>query len=212
MIPVAERAGGHGAPARARRAQRTKLGGARRCRGGVRRPARDACASTRRRASPPRRWRRCRAAPARCVDVPRWAASGNDATNRRCVREIGNDVPLRDDFAMHQIQVASLVRQPTNRVTGYLRTIARQRLIASANESRRWWRPPDKQVRLELEDRPCRATETGAGYSYGLEADDISPPPPRRMRANDQEFVLLDRGEYALEQKSVWNALGIRGT
>ena len=50
--------------------------------------------------------------------------------------------------------------------------------------------------------------------SYALQADDILATARRADDASpsDQVMVLLERGTFSLEQKSVWNAAGFRGT
>ena len=121
-------------------------------------------------------------------------------------------------FAMHQIQVATLVRHAgdTDWWTARLREIAAtQRLIASATS--------EVGVGGDLRSSKCALQVSGAAgtltkhapvISYGLEADDILATARRVEDAppGDQQIVLLRRSECALEQTSTWEALGMRGT
>jgi acyl-CoA dehydrogenase len=121
-------------------------------------------------------------------------------------------------FAMHQIQVAALVRHAgaSDWWTDRLREIAAtQRLIASATS--------EVGVGGDLRSSKCALQMDGAArtltkhapvISYGLEADDILATARRAEDAppGDQQIVLLRRSECSLEQTSTWEALGMRGT
>jgi acyl-CoA dehydrogenase len=122
-------------------------------------------------------------------------------------------------FAMHQIQLASILRhalsQPWYR--RYLEDLVeRQCLIASATS--------EVGIGGELRKSACAVRQVAGGrfaldkecstISYGAQADDIllqarrgadSPP-------NDQVCVLVRRKDYTLEKKGNWDTLGMRGT
>jgi len=121
-------------------------------------------------------------------------------------------------FAMHQIQIASLVNHSGD--SAYLQTRLReialgQRLIASGTS--------EIGVGGDLRTSKCavRVSEGRAELhkqapviSYGLEADELLVTARRAedASASDQVLVLLRREECALEQTSTWQSLGFRGT
>jgi acyl-CoA dehydrogenase len=121
-------------------------------------------------------------------------------------------------FAMHQTQVASIMRHADDApyICEYLRTVAReQRLIASA--------AGEVGVGGDVHTSKCSVvhacdtaslTKRAPVISYGIEADDILATTRRSVNASpdDQMLILRERDTYTLEQKSVWNALGYRGT
>jgi acyl-CoA dehydrogenase len=121
-------------------------------------------------------------------------------------------------FAMHQIQVASLVRHTgdSDWWTARLREIAStQRLIASAtSEVGVGGDLRSSSCALQVDGPVGTLTKQAPVISYGLEADDILATARRCEDAppGDQQLVLLRRTEYALEQTSRWEALGMRGT
>jgi acyl-CoA dehydrogenase len=122
-------------------------------------------------------------------------------------------------FAMHHIQVASILRHAIHqpyyqKYIGEL--LETQPLIASATS--------EVGIGGEMRTSICSVSRTGDGrfkldkdastISYGAQADDIlfqarraadSPP-------NDQIFVLVRKRDYSLTQKGAWDALGMRGT
>ncbi len=122
-------------------------------------------------------------------------------------------------FAMHHIQVASILRHAMKQPY-YERYVAelveKQPLIASATSevgiggemrTSRCAVVRDEDARFKL-DKDCST------ISYGAQADDIlfqarrgpdSPP-------NDQIFVLVRKPECTLTQKGNWDTLGMRGT
>ena len=122
-------------------------------------------------------------------------------------------------FAMHHIQVASILRHAIAQPY-YKKYIAevveRQPLIASATS--------EVGIGGEMRTSLCAVQRLGDGrfkldkdastISYGAQADDIlfqarrgpeSPP-------NDQIFVLVRKRDYTLTQKGSWDTLGMRGT
>jgi acyl-CoA dehydrogenase len=122
-------------------------------------------------------------------------------------------------FAMHHIQVASILRHAMGQpyYPKYVAELVRgQNLIASATS--------EVGIGGEMRASKCAVAPSGTGtftlekdcttISYGAQADDIlfqarrtadSPP-------NDQIFVLVRKGDYTLTQKGVWDTLGMRGT
>jgi acyl-CoA dehydrogenase len=122
-------------------------------------------------------------------------------------------------FAMHQIQVASILRhalaQPYYR--DYVaELVEKQPVIASATS--------EVGIGGEMRTSLCAVQRSDDGrfkidkdcstISYGAQADDIlfqarrgpdSPP-------NDQIFVLVRKKDCTLTQKGVWDTLGMRGT
>lgn len=121
-------------------------------------------------------------------------------------------------FAMHQIQVASLVRHADDSeyLRHYLRAVAReQRLIASGtSEMGVGGDVRTSTCAVEREIGCVRLTKHAPVISYGNEADDILATARRAPDASpgDQVMVLLERGTFTLDQQSTWNALGFRGT
>lgn len=123
-------------------------------------------------------------------------------------------------FAMHQIQVASIVRHNHGSpfFAGYMRELVdKQLLLASATS--------EVSVGGDVRSSVCavaRAAE-GSGFclrkqapviSYAEQADGIlvtarrAPDSP----ANDQVLVLAPKATTMLERTTDWNALGFRGT
>jgi len=120
-------------------------------------------------------------------------------------------------YAMHQIQVAALVRHSSNAwQQDFLREVAaRELLLGSATT--------EKGIGGDVRSSSCAVETTGDRFhlvknasviSYGLQSDAImvtarrdpdSPP-------NDQVFVVVPVTGATLEQDSDWNALGFRGT
>lgn len=121
-------------------------------------------------------------------------------------------------FAMHQIQVACLVRHAHGApwFRRYLEELARgQRLIASVTSELGVGGDLRSSIAAVEGDGPALRLEKRAPtVSYGEHADDLlvtvrrSPDAPR----SDQRLVLLHKPDFALERTSVWNTLGMRGT
>ena len=121
-------------------------------------------------------------------------------------------------FAMHQIQVACLVRHAGNSafIKDYLRELCeRQSLIASVTS--------EVGVGGEMRTSKCAVNLKGDRFelekdastiSYGAHADDLlvtarrSPDAP----ASDQALVLLKKADFTLECRGTWDSLGMRGT
>ena len=122
-------------------------------------------------------------------------------------------------FAMHHIQVASILRHAAHQpyYRKYLADLVEhQFLIASATS--------EVGIGGEMRTSICHVERDGQGrfkldkdcstISYGGEADDIlfqarrtadSPP-------SDQIFVLVRKKDFSLTQKGAWDTLGMRGT
>ncbi len=121
-------------------------------------------------------------------------------------------------FAMHQIQVASIVRHGLHQAfyRGYVGSlIEHQNVIASVTS--------EVGVGGEMRTSLCAVEQNGDRFalvkdastiSYGQEADDLlvtarrSPDAPN----SDQVLVLVRKADYSLEKKGAWDALGMRGT
>jgi acyl-CoA dehydrogenase len=122
-------------------------------------------------------------------------------------------------FAMHQIQVASILRHALHQpyFQGYARDLVeKQHLIASATS--------EVGIGGELRSSKCAVEHEGNGafkldkdcttISYGAQADDILFQARRAPDAppNDQVFILVRKSDFTLTQKGSWDTLGMRGT
>ncbi len=123
-------------------------------------------------------------------------------------------------FAMHQIQVASILRHAAHQpyYRGYVTDLVeKQPLIASATS--------EVGIGGEMRTSRCAVQRDAADgrfvlekdcstISYGAQADDVLLQARRHSDAapNDQIFVLVRKPECALEQKGAWDTLGMRGT
>jgi len=125
-------------------------------------------------------------------------------------------------FAMHQIQVACIVRHFQNSpwFEAYLRRLVReQRLIASATSEV----GVGGEIRKSIAAlNPAKDFSNGALHfekkastiSYGAQADDILTTVRRGPDADqsDQVLVLTHVAEMEMKQASDWDTLGMRGT
>jgi acyl-CoA dehydrogenase len=121
-------------------------------------------------------------------------------------------------FAMHQIQVACLVRHHggSQYVRKYLRDLVdKQNLIASVTS--------EVGVGGEMRTSICGVERTGDRFkliknastiSYGEYADDLLVTARRSTDApaSDQSLVLVNKADYTLEKTGSWDTLGMRGT
>ena len=121
-------------------------------------------------------------------------------------------------FAMHQIQVACLVRhcQGSAVFRSYLETlVAEQRLIASVTS--------EVGIGGDTRSSICAVEVTGDRFvlnkdattiSYGEHAQDLLVTCRRHPQAasSDQAMVLLRQGDFNLVRTSNWDTLGMRGT
>jgi len=125
-------------------------------------------------------------------------------------------------FAMHQIQVACIVRHATRSAwfANYLRRLTReQRLIASATSEV----GTGGDVRRSIAaihpeglspDSPLYFEKKATTVSYGANADDLLTTIRRSpdAEAGDQVLLLTHLSETAMKQTSDWDTLGMRGT
>ncbi len=121
-------------------------------------------------------------------------------------------------FAMHQIQVACLVRHAGSQTwfIDYLREIATaQPLIASATSEVGVGGDLRSSIAAVTSfDSRCSLEKQAPTVSYGIHANAIlatarrGPESPR----SDQVLVLLREVDCALEPTGIWNTLGMRGT
>jgi acyl-CoA dehydrogenase len=121
-------------------------------------------------------------------------------------------------FAMHQIQVACLVRhgQSLRFFRDYLSALCEhQYLIASVTS--------EVGIGGDLRSSITAVEPQASGFilnknastiSYGEQTDDLLITARRNADApaNDQVLVLVKSGEYRLERTGVWDTLGMRGT
>ena len=121
-------------------------------------------------------------------------------------------------YAMHQIQVASIVRfgQSAPLLRALLSDISeRQLLLASATSEVGVGGDMRSSIcAIETEGERFQVEKNASVISYGEHADAIlltarrTPTSP----ANDQCVVYLRKGEYQLTQTTTWNTMGMRGT
>jgi acyl-CoA dehydrogenase len=122
-------------------------------------------------------------------------------------------------FAMHQIQVVSIVRHLDGSpwFEGYLRELADgQRLIASVTSEVGTGGDMGRSVAAVTpgDDGRCRFEKQAPTVSYGAHADDFLTTVRRAPEAepNDQVAVLTTGDQTTLEQVGTWDPLGMRGT
>ncbi|MFZ6845683.1 acyl-CoA dehydrogenase family protein [Undibacterium sp. RuTC16W] len=121
-------------------------------------------------------------------------------------------------FAMHQIQVITLVRHALDNpwYRQYLRDLVdHQYLIASVTsevgvggEMRR------SACCVESDGTEFRLVKNAMTISYGAQADDLLVTARRAQDAanSDQSLILVRKSAYHLEQKGDWDTMGMRGT
>jgi len=122
-------------------------------------------------------------------------------------------------FAMHQIQVVSIVRhlQDADWFEGYLQTlVAEQRLIASATSEIGTGGDMGRSIAAVTprEDGLCSFEKQAPTVSYGAHADDLfvtlrSGP---EAEPSDQVVALAHKDQIVLEATGSWDPLGMRGT
>jgi acyl-CoA dehydrogenase len=122
-------------------------------------------------------------------------------------------------FAMHQIQIACIVRhlQPGSWFEDYLGRVSReQRLIASATSEVGTGGDLGRSIAAVTPTEDGRATfeKQAPTVSYGANADDLLTTLRRSPEAEpgDQVAALTTRGQHVLEQTGTWDPLGMRGT
>ncbi|MCW2967076.1 MAG: acyl-CoA dehydrogenase, partial [Solirubrobacteraceae bacterium] len=122
-------------------------------------------------------------------------------------------------YAMHQIQVASMVRHLDGAGwhEQYLRSVCdEQRLIASVTSEVGTGGDMGKSIAAvtPAEDGTCSFEKQAPTVSYGAHADDLFTTLRRSPDAegNDQVVVLTRSDQMELEQKGTWDPMGMRGT
>jgi acyl-CoA dehydrogenase len=122
-------------------------------------------------------------------------------------------------YAMHQIQVASIVRHTDGDgwFGQYLQDLCReQRLIASATSEVGTGGDMGKSVAgvTPGPDGSCTFEKQAPTVSYGAHADDLFTTLRRSPDAEpgDQVVVLTHKEQMQLEQTGSWDPLGMRGT
>lgn len=122
-------------------------------------------------------------------------------------------------FAMHQIQVVTLVRhlEPGSWHSDYLSLLAEeQRLIASVTSEVGTGGDMGKSVAAATPAADGRLSfeKQAPTVSYGAYADDLFTTLRRTPEAEpgDQVIVLTRKDQTTLEQKGTWDPFGMRGT
>ena len=125
-------------------------------------------------------------------------------------------------FAMHQIQVACIVRHAENSVwfENYLRRLVReQRLIASATSEVGVGGDVRKSIAAiqpatDSSGDLIQFEKKASTISYGAHAEDLLTTVRRGPNADpgDQVMVLTHLSEMDVKQTSQWDTLGMRGT
>jgi acyl-CoA dehydrogenase len=121
-------------------------------------------------------------------------------------------------FAMHQIQVVSLVHHASGApyLETYLEDIVREQLLLASATSEEGTGGDLRQSIAGLTDQDGVLTleKRCPTVSYGLEADDILVTALRAPNADrgDQVLVVARKAETTLESTGTWDVLGMRGT
>jgi acyl-CoA dehydrogenase len=122
-------------------------------------------------------------------------------------------------FAMHQIQVATIVRhlQPGSWFETYVRELAaEQRLIASVTSEIGTGGDMGRSIAAVTADAGggLSLEKQAPTVSYGAHADDLLTTARRAPEAepNDQVMILHRATETELEPAGTWDTIGMRGT
>ena len=122
-------------------------------------------------------------------------------------------------FAMHQIQIACVVRHLDGApwFEAYLRDVAReQRLVASVTSEVGTGGDMGRSIAAVTPGSDGRATfeKQAPTVSYGAYADDLLTTLRRTPDAEpgDQVVALTHEDQITLEQTGTWDPLGMRGT
>lgn len=122
-------------------------------------------------------------------------------------------------FAMHQIQIATIVRHrgESEWFEEYLRSVCeQQRLVASVTSEVGTGGDMGRSIAAVTPDGDGSATfeKQAPTVSYGAYADDLLTTLRRGPDAepSDQVCVLTSRDQHELEQTGTWDPLGMRGT
>ncbi len=121
-------------------------------------------------------------------------------------------------FAMHQIQIASIVehRAEVPELAEYLRDVVeQQRLIASVTSEVGTGGDLRRSIAAVIPSGEAVAIQKAATtISYCEQADDLLVTLRRASDAapSDQVLLLLRKGQFSLQETGDWNTLGMRGT
>jgi acyl-CoA dehydrogenase len=121
-------------------------------------------------------------------------------------------------FAMHQIQVACIVRHGLSQAffRSYVaELVERQSVIASVtSEVNVGGEMRTSLCAVETHDDQFALVKDASTISYGEQADDLLVTARRGPEApnSDQVLVLVRKADYVLEKKGQWDSLGMRGT
>jgi acyl-CoA dehydrogenase len=122
-------------------------------------------------------------------------------------------------FAMHQIQVLTMVRHLEDNAffTAYLRRLAEEeRLVASVTSELGTGGDMGRSIAplTPADDGTLRFEKQAPTVSYGAQAQDLLISLRRAPDAepNDQVAVLAHADQLELEQAGTWDPLGMRGT
>jgi acyl-CoA dehydrogenase len=121
-------------------------------------------------------------------------------------------------FAMHQIQVACIVRHAAS--SPYFRDymkelVEKQFLIASVTSEVGVGGEIRRSIcAVELSDGSLKLNKDATTVSYGEHADDLLLTCRRSADAasNDQVMVLARKGDFTLSNVGKWDTMGMRGT
>jgi len=120
-------------------------------------------------------------------------------------------------FAMHQIQVACIVRHGnTPYFQGYQRELVEKQLLMGSATT-------EEGIGGDVRTSSCHVARDGDSFvlekkapviSYGEEADEILVTARRGPDAasSDQSLVLVRKGDTVLERTHTWDTMGMRGT
>lgn len=120
-------------------------------------------------------------------------------------------------YAMHQIQVACLVRHGTNdSLRDFTRQVASEGLLlaSATTEVGIGGNVRNSSCAVETRDGSFSLTKQAPVISYGQYADAVLATARRTPSSppNDQSLVLCRKENLTLEPTSGWDALGFRGT
>lgn len=120
-------------------------------------------------------------------------------------------------LAMHSIEVSNLVRHGTSEPLQALQAeiASKQLLIANANSEVGIGGDIGRSIcAIEPTDEGMRLDKQALAISYGESADAIVATARRApdSEQTDQVQVVCRRADFALEQTSSWDAIGLRGT
>lgn len=120
-------------------------------------------------------------------------------------------------FAMHQIQVACILRHgETPFLKSYLTAlVSEQRLIGSVTSEVGTSGNLRASIAAVVRQGGVVSLKKNATtVSYGAESDDLLVTVRRNpdAEAGDQVLILLQRSKYLLEKTGIWDTLGMRGT